>query len=58
MKHLIKQYLDHGISRRRLVSGLSAFGMSTVDGEGDGAISCPIGHAGARPPTRPNPCAR
>ncbi len=30
MKHLIKQYLDHGISRRRLISGLSALGMSTV----------------------------
>src|SRR5258708_907475 len=30
MKDLIKQYLDHGISRRQLVSGLSALGMSTV----------------------------
>jgi benzoylformate decarboxylase len=30
MKELIKQYLDRGISRRRLVSGLSALGMSTV----------------------------
>lgn len=30
MKDLIKQYLDHGISRRQLMSGLSAVGMSTV----------------------------
>src|SRR5271156_4296734 len=30
MKELIKQYLDQGLSRRQLVSGLSAIGMSTV----------------------------
>ena len=30
MKELIKQYLDQGMSRRQLVSGLSALGMSTV----------------------------
>ena len=30
MKDLIKQYLDHGISRRQLMSGLSALGLSTV----------------------------
>lgn len=30
MKELIKQYLDAGISRRTLVSGLSALGVSTV----------------------------
>jgi thiamine pyrophosphate-dependent acetolactate synthase large subunit-like protein len=30
MKDLIKQYLDQGMSRRQLVSGLSALGMSTV----------------------------
>jgi thiamine pyrophosphate-dependent acetolactate synthase large subunit-like protein len=30
MKDLIKQYLDSGISRRKLMSGLSAVGMSTV----------------------------
>ena len=30
MKQLIKQYLDQGLSRRQLVSGLSAIGMSTV----------------------------
>jgi acetolactate synthase I/II/III large subunit len=30
MKDLIKQYLDQGISRRQLMRGLSAVGMSTV----------------------------
>lgn len=30
MKELIKQYLDHGMSRRQLVSGLSAMGVSSV----------------------------
>src|SRR5215468_3013388 len=30
MRELVKQYLDHGLSRRELVSGLSAIGMSTV----------------------------
>jgi thiamine pyrophosphate-dependent acetolactate synthase large subunit-like protein len=30
MKDLIKQYLDSGISRRKLMSGLSALGLSTV----------------------------
>src|SRR5438132_1114334 len=30
MKDLIKQYLDNGMSRRQLMSGLSALGMSTV----------------------------
>jgi thiamine pyrophosphate-dependent acetolactate synthase large subunit-like protein len=30
VKELIKQYLDNGISRRKLVSGLTTIGMSTV----------------------------
>ncbi len=30
MKDLIKQYLDDGLSRRQLMSGLSALGLSTV----------------------------
>ena len=30
MKELVKQYLDHGISRRKLITGLSAAGMTTV----------------------------
>ena len=30
MKELIKQYLDDGMSRRQLMTGLSALGMSTA----------------------------
>ena len=30
MKELVKQYLDHGMSRRQLMTGLSALGMSTI----------------------------
>ena len=30
MKELIKQYLDHGISRRKLVTGLTSVGISAV----------------------------
>src|SRR3984893_19292339 len=30
MKELVKQYLDDGISRRQLMTGLSALGMTTV----------------------------
>src|SRR5580704_2553316 len=30
MKNLIKQYLDHGLSRRQLVARLSAFGMTSI----------------------------
>jgi benzoylformate decarboxylase len=30
MKELIKQYLDNGISRRKLISGLTTIGMSAV----------------------------
>ena len=30
MKDLIRQYLDEGVSRRQLMTGLSALGMSTV----------------------------
>ena len=30
MKELIKQYLDQGMSRRQLVSGLSALGMALM----------------------------
>ena len=39
MKDLIKQYLDQGLSRRQLVSGLSALGMSIDGGQSDGAKS-------------------
>jgi len=30
VKELIKQYLDNGISRRKLISGLTTIGMSAV----------------------------
>ena len=30
MKDLIKQYLDQGITRRQLLTGLGALGLSTV----------------------------
>ena len=30
MKELIKQFLDDGLSRRQLMTGLGALGMSTV----------------------------
>ena len=48
MKQLIKQYLDHGISRRQLVSGLSALGMSSGRRQGRGAESQPA-RSGRRP---------
>ena len=48
MKGLIKQYLDQGISRRRLVSGLSAFGMSTVAAKAVAQNLSPLGQAAAQ----------
>ncbi|HEY7298090.1 MAG TPA: thiamine pyrophosphate-binding protein [Xanthobacteraceae bacterium] len=50
MKELVKRYLDHGLSRRELMSGLSAVGMSTVAAEavaqslesfGQGSVAAP-----------------
>ena len=38
MKELIKQYLDHGISRRKLISGLTTIGMTTVAGRSWSAV--------------------
>jgi thiamine pyrophosphate-dependent acetolactate synthase large subunit-like protein len=43
MKHLIKQYLDQGLSRRQLVSGLSALGMSTVAAKAVAQNLAPMG---------------
>jgi thiamine pyrophosphate-dependent acetolactate synthase large subunit-like protein len=43
MKDLIKQYLDQGLSRRKLVSGLSAFGMSTVAAKAVAQNLAPLG---------------
>jgi len=43
MKQLIKQYLDQGLSRRQLVSGLSAFGMSAVAAKALAQNLAPLG---------------
>src|SRR5579862_1588861 len=43
MKELIKQYLDQGMSRRQLVSGLSALGMSTVAAKAVAQNLAPVG---------------
>jgi len=45
MKELIKQYLDQGLSRRQLVSGLSALGMSTVAAKAVAQNLSPLGQA-------------
>ena len=50
MKELIKQYLDRGISRRRLVSGLSAMGMSTVAARAVAQNLAPLSQAPAPGP--------
>ena len=47
MKELIKQYLDQGLSRRQLVSGLSAVGMSTVAAKAVAQNLAPFGQGGA-----------
>jgi thiamine pyrophosphate-dependent acetolactate synthase large subunit-like protein len=47
VKQLIKQYLDRGMSRRRLVSGLSAFGLSTVAAKAVAQNLAPLGQGGA-----------
>jgi thiamine pyrophosphate-dependent acetolactate synthase large subunit-like protein len=43
VKDLIKQYLDQGMSRRQLVSGLSALGMSTVAAKSVAQNLAPLG---------------
>ena len=48
MKELIKQYLDQGLSRRKLVSGLSALGMSTVAAKAVAQNLAPLGPGGGR----------
>lgn len=48
MKALIKQYLDRGISRRRLVSGLSAMGMSSVAARAVAQNLAPLGQSSAK----------
>jgi thiamine pyrophosphate-dependent acetolactate synthase large subunit-like protein len=56
MKHLIKEYLDQGLSRRQLVSGLSALGMSTVAAKAVAQNLAPLGQGsgqGAGPSIAP-----
>jgi thiamine pyrophosphate-dependent acetolactate synthase large subunit-like protein len=50
MKELIKRYLDHGMSRRQLMSGLSALGMSTVAAKAVAQNLAPMGQAAAAAP--------
>ena len=60
MKELIKQYLDQGLSRRKLVSGLSALGMSTVAAKAVAQNLAPLGPGGgktAAPATTAAPAA-
>ena len=53
MKELIKQYLDDGMSRRQLMTGLSALGMSTVAAKSVAQSLAPVAGRQAR-----RPCAR
>ena len=46
MKDLVKQYLDHGLSRRQLMSGLSALGMSAAATKAVAQNLAPMGQAG------------
>jgi len=52
LKELIKQYLDQGMSRRQLVSGLSALGMSSVAAKAVAQNLSPLGQ-GAPPAGAP-----
>ena len=47
MKHLIKQYIDQGMSRRQLVSGLSALGMSGVAAKAVAQNLAPVAQSAA-----------
>src|SRR5260221_11568256 len=49
MKKLIKQYLDDGLSRRQLMTGLSALGMSSVAANSMAQSLAPFGQAAAAP---------
>ena len=45
MKDIIKQYLDQGISRRKLMTGLTAAGLSTVAAKSMAQSLAPFGSA-------------
>lgn len=53
MKELIKQYLDQGLSRRKLVSGLSALGMSTITAKAVAQNLAPLGPGGGKAAAAP-----
>ena len=58
MKELIKQFLDDGLSRRKLMTGLSALGMSSVAVKSMAQSLAPFGQAAAAPPAaRRGDCA-
>src|ERR1700722_832782 len=57
MKDLIKQYIDHGMSRRQLVSGLSALGMSSVAASAVAQNLSPLGQGAATPSATDSPTA-
>src|ERR1700691_6789943 len=57
MKDLIKQYLDQGMSRRQLVSGLSALGMSSVAASAVAQNLSPLGQGAATPSATDSPTA-
>src|ERR1700691_700241 len=57
MKDLIKQYLDQGMSRRQLVSGLSALGMSSVAASAVAQNLSPLGQGAATPSATDAPAA-
>ena len=57
MKDLIKQYIDHGMSRRQLVSGLSALGMSSVAAKAVAQNLSPLGQGAATPSATNSPTA-
>jgi thiamine pyrophosphate-dependent acetolactate synthase large subunit-like protein len=50
MKDLVKKYLDHGMSRRQLMSGLSALGMSAAATKAVAQNLAPMGQAAAAAP--------
>src|SRR3982074_2169574 len=50
MKDLIRQYLDNGMSRRQLMTGLSALGMSAVAAKSVAQSLETFGQGAAAPP--------
>src|SRR6267154_2597433 len=49
MKRLIKQFLDDGLSRRQLMTGLSALGLSSVAAKSMAQSLAPFGQAATAP---------